>query len=353
MSARQLMDLIIKADPSVTQVRRSVDDNDESFTDTTCVLPTNKVYIPVNKALVKKNGTVPANTPDSLIADTLRWTINKSYLLKADLMILDLLATFNWERPVYFAVTAGGDSYLNLDDWFNLEGLAYRLVPMRADKRGLFGEMVGCNTGLMYNNIMKNFRWGGLDKPGVNIYMDENNLRFTTNQRLQMMSLAKMLNDEGKSKEAVEVLDRCLQVMPTNLVPLEPAMVYAVEGYYKAGAIEKANKLSKELFTVCEGEFRFFNSVASKSKDRGSYEGDLGRLNSALEMLHNYSQVYGQKDLESDYAARMTSLGIQPRPAQPQFPDQGPKQPAMNMDSLIKAMESLKDSTDPNNKSNM
>jgi len=353
MSARQLMDLIIKADPSVTQVRRSVDDNYESFTDTTYVLPTNKVYIPVNKALVKKNGTVPANTPDSLIADTLRWTINKSYLLKADLMILDLLATFNWERPVYFAVTAGGDSYLNLDDWFNLEGLAYRLVPMRADKRGLFGEMVGCNTGLMYNNIMKNFRWGGLDKPGVNIYMDENNLRFTTNQRLQMMSLAKMLNDEGKSKEAVEVLDRCLQVMPTNLVPLEPAMVYAVEGYYKAGAIEKANKLSKELFTVCEGEFRFFNSVASKSKDRGSYEGDLGRLNSALEMLHNYSQVYGQKDLESDYAARMTSLGIQPRPAQPQFPDQGPKQPAMNMDSLIKAMESLKDSTDPNNKSNM
>lgn len=353
MSARQLMDLIIKADPSVTQVRRSVDDNDESFTDTTYVLPTNKVYIPVNKALVKKNGTVPANTPDSLIADTLRWTINKSYLLKADLMILDLLATFNWERPVYFAVTAGGDSYLNLDDWFNLEGLAYRLVPMRADKRGLFGEMVGCNTGLMYNNIMKNFRWGGLDKPGVNIYMDENNLRFTTNQRLQMMSLAKMLNDEGKSKEAVEVLDRCLQVMPTNLVPLEPAMVYAVEGYYKAGAIEKANKLSKELFTVCEGEFRFFNSVATKSKDRGSYEGDLGRLNSALEMLHNYSQVYGQKDMETDFAARMTSLGIQPRPAQPQFPDQGPKQPAMNMDSLIKAMESLKDSTDPTNKSNM
>lgn len=353
MSARQLMDLIIKADPSVTQVRRSVDDNDESFTDTTYVLPTNKVYIPVNKALVKKNGTVPANTPDSLIADTLRWTINKSYLLKADLMILDLLASFNWERPVYFAVTAGGDSYLNLDDWFNLEGLAYRLVPMRADKRGLFGEMVGCNTGLMYNNIMKNFRWGGLDKPGVNIYMDENNLRFTTNQRLQMMSLAKMLNDEGKSKEAVEVLDRCLQVMPTNLVPLEPAMVYAVEGYYKAGAIEKANKLSKELFTVCEGEFRFFNSVASKSKDRGSYEGDLGRLNSALEMLHNYSQVYGQKDMETDFAARMTSLGIQPRPAQPQFPDQGPKQPAMNMDSLIKAMESLKDSTDPTNKSNM
>ena len=346
MSARQLMDLIIKNDPKVTQVRRSVDDNDESFTDTTYVLPTNKVYIPVNKALVKKNGTVPANTPDSMIFDTLRWTINKSYLLKADLMILDLLASFNWERPVYFAVTAGGDSYLNLDDWFNLEGLAYRLVPMRADKRGLFGEMVGCNTDLMYTNIMKNFRWGGLDKPGVSIYMDENNLRFTTNQRLQMMSLAKMLNDEGKSKESVEVLDRCLAVMPTSIVPLEPAMVYAVEGYYKAGAIDKANKLSAELFTVSEGEYRFFSAVATKSKDRTSYEGDIGRLTSALDMLHNYAEVYGQKEMATEYGTRMTTLGLQARPSQPQG---GPpqQQPAMNMDSLIKAMEALQDSTSP------
>lgn len=353
MSARQLMDLIIKADKSVTQLRYRKDDNDEPYTDTMYMLPTNKVYIPVDKALCKRNGTVPANTPDSLIADTLSWTINKPYLLKADLMILDLLATFKWERPVYFAVTAGGDSYLNLDDWFNLEGLAYRLVPMKADRRGLFNEMVGCNTDLMYSNIMTKFKWGGLDVPGADIYMDENNLRFTTNQRLQMMSLAKMLNDEGKSDKAIEVLDRMSVVMPTSIIPLEPAMVYAVENYYKAGAMEKANKLSAELFTVCEGEYLFFSGVATKSRNSKSYEGDIGRLTSALDMLYNFTTTYGQKELKATYAARMTAIGMQPPPEQPQFPQGGPPQQGgpggMNMDSLMEAMKALQDSTAPKN----
>jgi hypothetical protein len=310
------------------------------------VLPTNKIYIPVDKAVVKANGTVPANTPDSLIADTVRWTINKGYLMKADLMILDLLASFNWERPVYFAVTAGGDSYLNLDDWFNLEGLAYRLVPMRADRRDLFGQMVGCNTDIMYNNVMKNFRWGGLDQPGAeDVYMDENNLRFTTNQRLQMMALAKMLNEEGKGDKATEVLDHMMAVMPANVIPLEPAMVYAVENYYKAGATEKANKLSHDLFSVCEEELRFYNMVVSKSKGTNAYDGDIGRLSSALDMLYNFTDQYGQNEMKGEYNARLKGLGIEPPPTQPK-----PQAQQMNMDSLMKAMEAMRDSTDPGRK---
>jgi hypothetical protein len=343
MSARQLMDLIIKGDKSVTRLSYRTDDAGEPYTDTMYTLPTNKVYITVNKDACRKNGAVAPNTPDSLIADTVSWTINKGYLLKADLMILDLLASFNWERPVYFAVTAGGDSYLNLDDWFRLEGLAYRLVPQKADKRGLFGEQVGCNTDIMYDNIMNKFKWGGLDVPGASMYMDENNLRFTTNQRLQMMSLAKLLNDEGKSDKAEQVLDRMQAVMPANLIPLEPAMVYAVENYYKAGATEKANKLSAELFSVCESEYRFFSMVATKSRQSQSYQGDIGRLSSCISMLYNFAGTYGQSEAKEQYKARMTTLGIPVPPDAPQR-DQGPP-PNMNMDSLLEAMQAIQDST--------
>lgn len=343
MSARQLMDLIIKSDKSVTQLRPRKDDNNEPYTDTTYMLPTNKVYITVNKDACRRTGAVAPDTPDSLIADTLTWTIRKSYLLKADLMILDLLATFDWERPVYFAVTAGGDSYLNLDEWFRLEGLAYRLVPMKGNKRGLFNEVVGCNTDIMYDNIMKKFRWGGLDVPGAQIYMDENNLRFTTNQRLQMMSLSKLLNDEGKSERAVEVLDYMQNVMPASIIPLEPAMVYAVENYYKAGATEKANKLSSELFAVCEEEYRFFATVAMKSRDSKSYEGDIGRLNSALDMLYNFAQTYGQTEMGTQYGERMKAVGLTPPPvSQMRMPQQ-----QMNIDSLLKAAQNMSDTTNP------
>ncbi|HEU4719360.1 MAG TPA: hypothetical protein VFU15_16060, partial [Bacteroidia bacterium] len=343
MSARELVDMIIHANPDAMSVRRGEDDNGDVYPDTVFVLPTNKIYIPVDKKLVKSNGTVPADTPDSLIADRVEWTINKSYLLKADLMILDLLASNNWQRPIYFAVTAGSDSYLNLEGWFRLEGLAYRLVPMKADKRGIFSEPVGCNTDMMYDKIMNKFKWGGLEDKSKKIYMDENNLRFTTNQRLQMMTLAKLLNDEGKHDKAKKVLDRCLEVMPEEHVPYEPAMVYMVDGYYRAGAMDNANKLSKTLFDQCEEEYNFYNSLAGKTP-QGGYDDDANRLASALQMLSQFADKYGQKDMSADYRKRLTAMGLGAPTDQPDFGgDDGnggmdPKLKA-RIDSMMNAMK--------------
>jgi tetratricopeptide (TPR) repeat protein len=345
MSARELIDLIKNCDPSVLKVRDEKDDNDESFNDTVFVLPTNKIYIPVDKALVKSNGTVPADTPDSLIVDRVEWTINKSYLLKADLMILDLLASNNWNRPVYFAVTAGSDSYLDLEGYFNLEGLAYRLVPMKTNKKGMFNEPLGCNTALMYKRVMgvkgdpqfPGFKFGGLEQKDKAIYMDENNLRFTTNQRLQMMTLAKLLNDEGKHDEAKAVLDRCLTMMPKEHVPYEPAMVYMVDGYYHANAMTEANGLSKDLFDQCEEEYTFYSALAEKPDIGSDYEDDANRLGSALQMLGEYAQQYGQKDLAANYTKRLMALGLR-APDDPRAPQQPPQMDPRNqrmLDSLM------------------
>ena len=345
MSARELIDMIKNVDPKVLEVREEKDDRDEPFNDTVFVLPTNKIYIPVDKALVKKNGTVPADTPDSLIVDRVEWTINKSYLLKADLMILDLLASNNWQRPIYFAVTAGSDSYLDLEGYFNLEGLAYRLVPMKTNKKGMFNEPLGCNTDLMYKRVMgvpgdpqfPGFKFGGLDQKDKAIYMDENNLRFTTNQRLQMMTLAKLLNDEGKHDKAKAVLDRCQQMMPQAHVPYEPAMVYMVDAYYHANAMADANKLSKDLFDQCEEEYSFY--IALEEKTGGdAYDDDANRLGSALQMLGEYADQYGQKDLEANYTKRLQVLGLRSPEDQrrPQPPQNQPMDKRL-LDSLMKA----------------
>jgi hypothetical protein len=348
MSARELIDQIIKEKKESMEVQYRQDDNGESFPDTVFVLPSNHVYIPVDKALVKANGTVPANTPDSLILDKVEWTINKSYLLKADLMILDLLATNNWKRPVYFAVTAGNDSYLNLDGFFQLEGLAYKLVPMVATRQSFNGNVV-CNTDIMYNKIMgvpgnkefPGYAWGGLEDKSKKIYMDENNLRFTTNQRLQMITLANFLNDEKKFDKAIKVLDRCLEVMPQEHVPYEPLMAYMVEAYYVAGASEKANNLSKILFGQCEEEFIFYTGLSSKPNAGDAYDGDMGNLQRALQMLQQAAQQYGQKDLSTDYTNRLKAMGVQTeadaRSSQRGQQQQGPTQ--HQIDSFMQAMQ--------------
>ncbi|CAN5894447.1 DUF2723 domain-containing protein [soil metagenome] len=362
MSARELVDMIKNNDPRAMRVQMGQDDKGDSYPDTMFVLPSNHIYVNVDKAACRANGTVPANTPDSLIMDRIEWTINKQYLLKADLMVLDLLATNNWKRPIYFAVTAGSDSYLDLDNvkvpdrsqqgyhnssYFRLEGLAYRLVPMLGDRQSFNGSVL-CNTDIMYNKIMgvpgnpmfPGFKWGGLEDTTKNIYMDENNLRFTTNQRLQMITLANFLNDEKKYDKAVAVLDRSLSAMPRKNVPYEPLMAYMVDAYYNAKAKEKANKLSKDLFDQCMEEYKFYNSPDIQKGSNGSYAGEVGNLERALQMLENSASMNDQKALSKSYSDQMHAIGL--RTVSDQNGQQSAPQQMDNqamLDSFLKSME--------------
>ena len=173
----------------------------------------------------------------------------------SQLMLLLLLAENDWNRPVYFAVTTGSDAYLNLQDFFQLEGLAYRLVPIKTvnANANLSGRVA---TDIMYENMMEKFEWGNMDKE--NIYMDENNLRMTTNLRLQFSNLAGALMDEGDNERAIKALDRSLEVMPDRTVPYSRVLLPTIEEYYELGEFEKANGLTDTLFTRYEEEIDFY-----------------------------------------------------------------------------------------------
>ncbi|MGL5892590.1 MAG: hypothetical protein ACRC3B_22045, partial [Bacteroidia bacterium] len=342
-------------------LRRGLDDDEESFIDTLYALPTRSFYLTVDKALVKANGTVPANTPDSLILDRIDWTINKSYVQKSELMMMDILATNKWKRPMYFAVTAGSDSYLGLDDYFRLEGLAYRLVPMRGDRQDAFtGGMLSCEPEKMYNKIMKDFRWGGLQDTTVSIYMDENNRRFTTNQRLQITSLARFLNDDGMKDKAVTLLDSCQRWMPTKHVPYEPAMTYMVEQYYRGGAPEKANKLSKSLMNYLSSELKYYNTLKVKVKDASGIESDVNRLEYGMFILYRNAREFKSNELMNEYSKLATELGVdltkfEPQPRQqfqlpPNIQDSVLEQSGGNQpipDSILKRLEQMKGTQPP------
>jgi hypothetical protein len=174
--------------------------------------------------------------------------------------------------------------------------------------------------------------------------MDENNLRFTTNQRLQMITLANFLNDEKKFGKATEVLDRSLKVMPRKNVPYEPLMAYMVDAYYNSKATAKANKLSKEIFDQCEEEYKFYTSADIQKNSGGSYKSEVDNLERALQMLENSASLNDQKDLSKAYTARMHAIGVstvadqqmsqdQQQGAQRQMPDQA------KLDSMIKAFQ--------------
>ncbi len=192
--------------------------------------PTKKFFLKVDKDAVMKSGTVrPDQAKD--VVDTLFWDLQKTYLMKADMMILDLIANNNWKRPIYFAVTVGNDSYLNLEPYFQLEGLAYRLVPIKgkADSQGQTGRV---DTKNMYANMMGKFEFGNMKRPDV--YLDQTNMGMTMNFRNNFSRLSESLLDEGKRDSAITVLDKMNEEMPDKTVPFNVMMLRPIELYFAA-----------------------------------------------------------------------------------------------------------------------
>jgi len=198
--------------------------------------PTKHFKLTVDSAAAVNSGTVAAKDADKIVK-VMDWTIDGSYLMKNDLMVLNILANNNWKRPIYFATTVGTDNFLNLEPYFQLEGLTYRIVPIRTEKKSdiVPGRV---ETDAMYTNVMSKFVWGNMNDERV--YLDENNTRMTTNFRINFGRLAEDLLEEGRRDSAVKVLDKCLEVTPDKTIPYNYFMTKIGELYYRAaGATNK------------------------------------------------------------------------------------------------------------------
>lgn len=220
-----------------------------------------RLVIPVDKDKVIKNGTVPAELADRV--DNVYWDLSgNNVLYKKDLMILDLLATNNWERPVYFAITVGDDSYLNLEPYFSLEGLAYRLIPVRQES--MDGQLGTVDTKKMYDNVVNKFRWGNMADERV--YLDENNLRMTMNFRNNFARLATALLQEGKKDQAKKAIDRCLEVMPDKTVPYNFYCLPLAQVYYELGEKEKAQQIIDRIKDYMNQEYKYYISLPASHR---------------------------------------------------------------------------------------
>ena len=215
-------------------------------------LPTNKFSIPVNPSTVLANGTVlPEFTND--IPERMEWKIGKGAVLKAKLMILDLLAHNDWERPVYFAITVGNDHYMNLEDYFQLEGLAYRVTPIKHDNKGGTGWI---NVDKMYDNLVNKFQWGNMEKEGV--YMGEQVQRMSTNYRNNFARLARELTQRGDTIRALKTLDRCMEIMPPSKIPMHYYSVYLGDAYYLAGDVRRGNEVMEIIIEKYISEISWY-----------------------------------------------------------------------------------------------
>ena len=228
--------------------------------DNSAYIPTKQLYYIVDKEAVIRNKVVGPEDYNNIV-DTIFINFgNRSYLSKDELMVLDMIDQANWERPIYWAITVGRDKYLGLQDYFRLEGFAYRFVPLKSKSDNI--QVGGVNTSLMYKQMMEEFTWGNMEKPDV--YIDENNSRMMMNIRNNFNRLAEALILEGKKDSAIAVLDRCVELIPHKTVPYNYFTIMMAESYFKAGASQKGSEIIKLMNGLYLKEMDYYLSLDQK-----------------------------------------------------------------------------------------
>jgi len=206
------------------------------------IVPSRTIRIPVDAAKAIASGAVKPEDAGEIVP-YIDIKLKGNSILKSQLIVLDILAHNKWERPIYF-VTGYHNDALGLEEYFQLEGLAYRLVPIKSQNKSWL-EYGRINTDLLYENMIKKFAWEGAKEKGVNIDYNHKRTLIVIKARMNYARLAKALSGEGKNEKALEVLNYCMETFPLEKITYDPYMADIIESYFSAGGTEKAVEMTK------------------------------------------------------------------------------------------------------------
>ncbi|MDD2799020.1 MAG: DUF2723 domain-containing protein [Bacteroidales bacterium] len=280
MDVTQAMNIVKSDDPNL-----KIKQGDQSIE----FIPTENLYIPVDTMALRKSGTL---VPHAAVLSKMEISLKgKQYLGKQEMVILDMLANSKFKRPICYAVTVGNENYLNLNKYFSLEGLTYRITPQA------FGANGGVNSDVMYDNMVNKFKWGGIGNPKV--YLDENNLRMCKTFRFMFGKLINQLLVEGKKDKALKALDYCMKVLPPSTIPNDYSSLTLAEAYYHLGQKEKAEKITEDIANNTELELKWYNSLTTSQYN--SVTNDVGNglavLQSILQLYSTYNPKLAEKHM--------------------------------------------------------
>lgn len=266
----------------------------------TSVLPSSVLFLPIDKAAVQKAGFIPADMQQS-IPDTLTWTIGKKDLYKPDLIMLDIIATNNWQRPLYFSATLGGDNYLNLKDHMQLEGYAYRLLPAGIpDAKDGF-----VNANIMYDNMMHKTFWRDLDNPNT-YYPHEGYETAFLGGRIAFFKLVDELIREGNLPKAKEVLDHSLKVMPDSSIPFDQISANYVRFLFTLGDSKRALAIADTIARRADQNLTYYKETGRRF---GDTNGDLYSLQTIVEACKAAKQTAAASKYDAIFQKHLNALG--------------------------------------------
>jgi hypothetical protein len=264
-------------------------------------LPSNNLYIPIDPARALSSGLV--NATDSVIATKIPVVIDKQYITKDQLAVLDILMSNIYDRAIYFSVTCQDSKLMNLNDYTQMEGLGLRVIPVKTPSEEDFyiygsGRV---DVDKVHDRVVNKWRWGGFDK--YRTFVDNSFGASVQAQKMIIWRAAEEMLAEGKNQEAIDITDAYFKGFPNMNFPYDARTLPHINIYIRAGAMDKAKEHIRILAQVSKDYMEFFNSLDEDDLKSG-FNLDYRLTSSAISEILKVS-----KNLKDDaFAQEMESL---------------------------------------------
>ena len=237
------------------------------------------------------------------MVDTVYLTLNGRGLTRSEYLILDMIATADWSRPIYFTQPGSVEALGGLKDYLQMDGFAYRLVPIKTKAYTLNTGRI--DSDYLYDKLMNRFKYGNLKG---DIYVDDfiNHTINSTQVRTTFARLAKQLVSEGDTVRAIEVLDKVMEEIPYTNVGYSYTTPDLIEALYATGQTNKGDELFngfkenilENLEYLAGFKGRHYSSVTEQIQQYAYY----------LQMLEDIAAKAGRAELQEETGRYLDAL---------------------------------------------
>lgn len=201
--------------------------------------------LPADSFYIKnEHQSIQNELPDRLsnmITERIEVKLKGRAMHKNDLVIMDLMDTNRWERPIYFNYTSLNSINLDLSNHVVLQGNTYRLMPLT--NKSSDSELIDEHK--MYTNLIEKSSWRGLND--AKVYYPEFYKNAITAQRQYFNQLAEILIDTGKVEDASTVLKQSVAFFPNHVIPYDIANVQTTDLLLAVNDTDTASQMAEIL----------------------------------------------------------------------------------------------------------
>ncbi|MDX1406932.1 MAG: DUF2723 domain-containing protein, partial [Saprospiraceae bacterium] len=272
-------------------------------------LPSTNLYIPVDRQKAFASGLVEAADSNRVVSK-IPIKLNKDYITKDEMAVLDIIMSNLYDRPIYFSVTCKEDRLMGLHDYTELEGLGLRIIPVRTPSNRQFyiygsGRV---DTEEVYDRVMNKWRWGNFDKE--RLFVDNSYGASIQAHKMIIWRTSQELLNKGELDKVVDLTDKYFEAFPHMNFPYDARTLVHIDFYMKAGKNEKAKEHLRILAPEMADFMEFYDSLSPDDLQAG-FENDYALTVQAVQQILNMANQMNDPAFAQEMQEVLGSYALQ------------------------------------------